>query len=121
LDETDFDDDSYVKFDIGENGTTWKYNYRRKRWENDIFPNKLPFDGFYEGSIFYGTRFRDISIAKTIPSEEHVCDADEFVKRNLSKILHDNYDNYKTLKRIKNRVIAASYKLVEIGKINHLV
>lgn len=40
-----------------------------------------------------------------------MCDADEFVKRNLSKILHDNYDNYKTLKRIKNRVIAASYKL----------
>jgi len=111
LDETDFNEESYVKFDVGEKGTTWKYNYRRRRWENNIYPNQLPFDGFYEGSIFYGTRFRDISIAKTIPNEEHVCDADEFVKRNLSKILHDNYDNYKTLKRIKNRIIATSYKL----------
>lgn len=29
---------------------------------------------------FYGTRFRDISIAKTIPNQEHICDADDFVK-----------------------------------------
>ncbi len=92
-------------------GAIWKYNYPHKRWENNIYPDKLPFDGFYEGSIFYGTRFRDISIAKTIPNQEHICDADDFVKTNLSKILHDNYDNYKTLKRIKNRVIASSYKL----------
>lgn len=111
LDEIDFGNDSYVKFKIGERGAIWKYSYPHKRWENNIYPDKLPFDGFYEGSIFYGTRFRDISIAKTIPNQEHICDADDFVKTNLSKILHDNYDNYKTLKRIKNRVIASSYKL----------
>lgn len=111
LDETDFEDSSYVKFNYGKKEAIWKYNSQKRKWENNIYPSKLPFDGFYEGSIFYGTRFRDISIAKTIPNLADICDADDFVIKNLSKILHDNYDNYNTLKRIKNRVIAKQYKL----------
>lgn len=66
--------------------------------------------GFYEGSIIHGMRFIDANYDTLLKAERVnntiLTDADSFVSRNLSYILHGNYDFYTNLKRIKNRTLA---------------
>jgi len=72
----------------------WKYIY------NSLYPNeKLKINGFYEGSIIYGNRFRDTNPralfeATKIRFEDLESSAD-FVWENLGHILHDNKNHYK--------------------------
>ena len=78
-------------------------------WFSNEDPIKL--NGLYEGSLFYGTRFMDSSnierlIKRGRISKEKICDADEYVKQHLSFILQNDTEHYKSLKRIKNRVVA---------------
>lgn len=70
----------------------------------------------YEGSLFVGTRFQDsrqvddlLQQARIIP--QNLTDADEYVKRNLSYILHGNYEYYSTLKRLKSKDMAMDLNL----------
>lgn len=113
LNKNDFDQTSFIEFNNNGVIDKWKYNYTYHKWNSSLFPDKLPFDGFYEGSIFYGTRFRDATIVEKLLEDRdflsNICDADEYVKKNLSKILHNNYDHYPNLKRIKNREIAKKH------------
>lgn len=52
------------------------------------------FEGFYEGSIFYGCRFDDYNLIDTFMQNEdytkHLIDADSFVIETLGYILHNN-------------------------------
>ena len=85
---------------------------RRHRMNNQ-------FRGFYEGSIFYGTRFYDYSrITDVLNSENFAQDlmpVDDFVKNNLSKILHGDHAHYNNLKKIRSKTIAATkYNLLGI-------
>ena len=62
--------------------------------------------GFYEGSIVFGNRFKDIDYSllgklATIKFEQ-LNDASDFVKKSLGSILHDDEDYYKTLYVLKN-------------------
>lgn len=64
--------------------------------------------GLYEGSLFYGTRFEDsgkidVKLSNGEISPEIIIDADDYVKNNVSYILHGDYDHYRNLKRIKNK------------------
>lgn len=69
--------------------------------------------GFYEGSIFYGCRFDDFSIAndvaKSISLTEDLVDADPYVTETLGYILHNDKARYIGLKRIRNRERAQHY------------
>lgn len=69
------------------------------------------YNGMYEGSLFYGTRFEDsTNIEQMIQegkiTEERIADADKQVKEQLSYIIHGDLKHYGTLMRLKNKKVA---------------
>jgi len=70
----------------------------KPRWIYKSSKNKLKLNGFYEGSIIHGNRFRDANtralFEATKVKEESLLAADEFVFKNLGLILHDNDKHY---------------------------
>ena len=106
---------SYVLLSDGEK--TAKWYYKNNKWGTVEKPrNRVHYDGMYEGSLFYGTRFNDSKIVDDLLATsqiraEDIVEADDYVKDNLSYILHGNYDFYRTLKRIRNKNIAADLEL----------
>lgn len=74
------------------------------------------FKGVYEGSLFYGTRFRDSTIVDkllrdNLISEDKIVDAIPYVKENLSFILHGDHVHYADMKKIKNKRISEDFEL----------
>lgn len=106
LTNRDIKQDSSVEFIIGENKCTWEIssNY----WKRE---GHLKFNGLYEGSLFYGTRFEDSTnieqmIASNKITDAEIVDADDYVKNQMSYILHGVSSYYPTLKRLKNKHVA---------------
>lgn len=71
---------------------------------------QLGITGFYEGSIVFGNRFKDIDYSllgklATIKKSQLI-EASDFVKKSLGNILHDDENYYKTLYVLKNDVAA---------------
>ncbi|MBR4657619.1 MAG: ATP-binding protein [Oscillospiraceae bacterium] len=81
--------------------TTGKFHKRKNR---DVLTANAHFEGFYEGSIFYGCRFDDYNVIDSFLKLENykelLVDADPFVTKALGYILHDNENHYRGLKRI---------------------
>ncbi|SEP46811.1 AAA family ATPase [Propionispora vibrioides] len=113
LSSLDYNQNSFVKFKFDGREDCWVYSQGFKRWEVKSHPSEIRLPGFYEGSIFYGTRFSDASIAESVLPEliqkNHIVDADSFIIEKLSIILHGDKEHYKKLKRIRNRKIADSF------------
>ena len=110
LTNSDIKNDSFVEFEISGNNVKWVRN-RAGRWININKGSYLKFNGLYEGSLFYGTRFEDSSnIEQMIGSgqitEQEIVDADDYVKKQMSYILHGDLTHYTSLKRIKNKYVA---------------
>lgn len=88
---------AYIEFEFdGKKRTVCEKN---GRWKNPS--DFLGITGFYEGSIVFGNRFKDIeynllSKLSTV-SKEGLNDASSFVKENLGIILHDNEEYYNKL------------------------
>ena len=88
----------------------FEYNGRRRsvtsangQWKG---ANKsLHISGFFEGSLVFGNRFKDVdfSLVKKLAEikESQLEDASPFVKQYLGEILHDNTDFYKELYLLK--------------------
>lgn len=100
--------ESIIQFKHKQSLTQWKYNPKKKEWyETIVSGNKISFKGMYEGSFFYGTRFKDSKIIDNILKQhrsnfdEIVTDAPDYVKSNLSFILHGKYNVYDNLKKLK--------------------
>lgn len=115
LREEDIREESYVLLSDGEKTAKW---YRQEEnWKTVEQPKKrVHYYGMYEGSLFYGTRFNDSKIVDDLLAtsqirDEDIVAADDYIKENLSYILHGNYDFYKTLKRIRNKQIASKLEL----------
>lgn len=111
LRDEDISDDSYVLLNDGEKLAKWYY--AQNRWKTKEHPKeRLHFNGMYEGSLFYGTRFNDSKVVDDLLASSRICEkdiveADEYIKDNLSFILHGDKKYYRTLKRIRNKKIAA--------------
>ncbi|WP_304285024.1 AAA family ATPase [Porphyromonas endodontalis] len=100
---------AFVEFVIGQKQVRWTFDHRNSIWKSS--GDFLKFNGLYEGSLFYGTRFKDSTkieklISQNKISELDIVDADDDVKDKMSYILHGNYNHYRTLKRIKNKQTA---------------
>lgn len=104
----DYTDESEILINIDGNQDI--HNVKKKKSSYSSTKNNLIYRGFYEGSIFFGTRFHNQSKLINMPSlesiEEKIVDADQFVKDSLSQILHGDKTHYRTLKKIKNKRIA---------------
>lgn len=97
------DDGASIDFKLNDGTRQWVYdNGKWNRYSN----GKMKVNGFYEGSIIFGNRFKNaqasiISVLDKIEFEE-LLDADEFVRSNLGEILHNDgayYQNLYCLKR----------------------
>lgn len=109
LNEEDFDESSIVSFDYNNEKVEWRY--KNHKWVSNPINNPINFNGMYEGSLFYGTRFADsVSVDKLFKQgrikNRDIADADNYIKDQLSFILHGNYKYYRSLKRIRNKEIA---------------
>ena len=116
LSNSDIKNDSFVEFAINENKTRWGNNGAGKWIAQGSY---LKFNGLYEGSLFYGTRFEDsTNIEQMITSgrisEQDIVDADDYVKQQMSYILHGDLTHYTSLKRIKNRYVAQQLAIKNI-------
>ena len=112
LNNEDFTNSSYIKFSYDTKQTIWSFDTFRKKWKSDVSaPNRIHFNGMYEGSLFYGTRFNDSLIVDELVKNNtislgSIVDADEYVKQKLSFILHGDLAHYKELKRVRNKNVA---------------
>lgn len=73
----------------------------------------LSYHGFYEGSIFYGSRFYDYNLVDTFLKRDDFSSlvriADDFVIEKMSFILHGDYNHYKDLYKIKTKEISSKH------------
>lgn len=110
----DYSTDSYVEFSY--KGHVDKWYCDDGFWKTDTHPNTLKLNGTYEGSLFYGMRFRDSKNVDTLMengeiSATSIVDADKYVEESLGRILHNDPTYYKGLKRIRNKYISAQLNL----------
>lgn len=102
-------DGSKIEFTLDENKRV--VTSSGNRWHNAS--GNLYITGFYEGSLIYGNRFKDVDFSrlKTLASvdEKALLPATSFIKNNLGKILHDDpyyYDNLHILRLEKTKKFA---------------
>lgn len=105
LDKNSFSDKSEITFNTNSINEKWTFNGKWHYSTNDLKNHYLRIKGMYEGSLFYGTRFNDPSIIETLLNsgkinKDYIVDADQFVKDNLSFILHGDYTHYRNLKKL---------------------
>jgi len=117
------DGDSYVEFNY--KGITNRWNITASNKDpNKIdmpFPkNQIRINGMYEGSLFFGFRFKNYDKVKELLNRSEINDqmlskADDYIVEQLGYILHGDKIYYKNLKivRIKNRQIAQQLGLTE--------
>lgn len=115
LGQFDYNNESCVEFLYDGIKTLWQV--KNRVWRCNSQPEKrIHFSGMYEGSLFYGTRFDDSLIIDGLVrnstiSLDQIVDADEYVKDQMSFILHGDYTHYRTLKRVRTKAIAQEVNL----------
>jgi predicted ATPase len=118
LREKDYNDEaSYVEFIF--NGKENRWVHKNNAWV--LSPKKssseiIRFNGTYEGSLFYGSRFNDskkvdVLLFQGQISEVDIIDADTFIIEHMGNILHNKPDYYIDIKKIRNRNVSAELKL----------
>ena len=89
-----------------------------KLWSKQSSKEKMLINGFYEGSIIFGNRFKDKSLSalRSLDNVKHnnLIEASDFVKNNLGLILHDDNNYYSDL-YILNRETATELGLVGVS------
>lgn len=108
LKDGDITKNSFVQFIVDNKTQKWKWSSTQ---ELTCTGGKLKYNGMYEGSLFYGTRFEDsTNIEQMIKdgkiTNDRIADADKRVKEELSYIIHGDLVHYDTLMRLKNKKVA---------------
>lgn len=113
--EKDTSNDSRIEITDGIKSDVWIRNTARKMTTTKYDKTRrmyasVHYHGFYEGSIFYGSRFDDYNKITDFFSkanfENDIVDADPFVSQTLGYILHNDKEHYNNLKRIRSRNVA---------------
>ena len=109
----DFEEgDSYVEFVY--QGITNKWYVKRNKNSGKAFlpipQNQIRINGMYEGSLFFGFRFKNYDkvkelLSKSAITSEMLSTPDDYIIEQLGYILHGDKTHYKKLRivRIKNR------------------
>lgn len=78
--------------------------------------DEIRLNGIYEGSLFYGTRFRDslkiddlVNTGKIKTS--NIIPSDDYIIKQMSEIIHRDNEHYKKLKRVRNKDITSKLGL----------
>ena len=110
LQAEDYDHSSLLEIEYEGKKDRWIPNSSGV-WRCESSKPQLHFNGMYEGSLFYGTRFDDSRKIDQLLSqgklqESDIVDSDEYVIDKMGMILHGSYARYTGLKRVRNRNIA---------------
>lgn len=94
------DDDASISFELGGSKRALRKN-RNNSWEKSSDGPSMNIKGFFEGSLLFGNRFRDmnyenINSLDSIDQNKLIC-ADEFIRTNLGKILQGDENFYEKL------------------------
>lgn len=91
--------DATIEFTLDNTTRSWLYN--GKKWEQEFSEKKMRINGFFEGSIIFGNRFKNtkMSIINLLDSftENDINPASSFVSHNLGLILHNDMNFFKDL------------------------
>lgn len=107
----DLKKDSHIILQVADRKDMWINSNNKLQLSvegNEALENKtqVRFHGFYEGSIFYGSRFDDYNkideFMKTKDFPDSLIDAQSFVTETLGKILHNDKGFYKQMKKVNN-------------------
>lgn len=95
-----------IEFSLGNATRRWIFN--GQKWDAESSEEKMKLNGFYEGSVIFGNRFKDtkLSIINILDqlSKNDLYEASIFVKENLGLILHNDKDSYKNLYVVKKQI-----------------
>lgn len=107
------DGDSYVEFEYKGISNRWEIREDKKDNRKVYMPipeNQIRMNGMYEGSLFFGFRFKNFDkvnelLSKALITDDILTDADDYIVEQLGYVLHGDKAYYKTSKivRIKNR------------------
>lgn len=97
------DEAAFINFELA--GATRGWKFENKVWSKEVSDQRMRLNGFYEGSIIFGNRFKDtnfsvIHILDNVDNSE-MEKANEFVSENLGLILRDNKKAYEELYVLK--------------------
>ena len=120
LSENDLAEDSQIYLEFDSQSDLW--HFKNNRLVTDVMEEyrgryvmgtHIAIQGFYEGSIFFGTRFNDYGLVDNFMNnadlDETLIEADDFVKETLGYILHNNKKYYSSLLKVKTRTLAKQY------------
>lgn len=92
------EDDAKITLELPDGSCV--YSKKNGRWRRK-FKGTFKLNGFYEGSLIFGNRFRNTSyekLRKLDKANPHsLQQADQFIRENLGQILHGNKDFYEKL------------------------
>lgn len=97
-------------------GATRNWTCNGSKWTASSSRERMKLNGFYEGSIIFGNRFKDtkFSVIRLLDSlklgQEEIFPASEFVRENLGRILHNDAAHFQKL-YILNRNTAKEHGL----------
>lgn len=87
------DNDAFIECSVNDKTVTFCKNVESGEW-GMISHGSLPVTGFFEGSLLYGNRFRDLKYENIFRIEninkERLVEASPFIRENLGYILHNN-------------------------------
>lgn len=90
--------DASISFHLGTASRKWECN--GQSWQKSS-TERMYINGFYEGSVIFGNRFRDtnLSLIKTLDNlkKEDLYAASSFIKENLGMVLHNDRNYYRDL------------------------
>ncbi len=94
------EDDACISFELGESKRAWRKD-QKNRWKKHSDGPTMNIKGFFEGSLIFGNRFKDmnydnINRLDSIDQSKLIC-ADEFIRKNLGKILQGDENYYEKI------------------------
>ena len=94
------DEDSSIRFELGESKRGWKKN-QNNVWKKHSEGPTMNIKGFFEGSLIYGNRFKDMNYENInrldAIDQSKLILADDFIRKNLGLILQGDEDFYEKL------------------------
>lgn len=108
-----------IEFSLGDATRKWIFN--GQKWYAESSKEKMKINGFYEGSVIFGNRFKDtkLSVINILDKLEKkdLYESSAFIKENLGLILRNDKDYYKNLCVVKKQ-IAKEMELTRITYCN---
>ena len=112
--EDDINENSHILMSHDSSSVQYIKQHRSLNKKDNKFRVEIP--GMYEGSLFYGDRFKNSLKVDALLSNGdfaggEIVPADQYVKEMMSRIIHGDKAHYDNLYRVRTKSIAAKHGL----------